>query len=134
MFFCLNAYYFLNGYSRYQDENSLAVRYWIAYQWNRFHFKFQRMKEKLEFDENEFFEILPISTDIQIKNLSSQISPKDRRPLHYENVFKDIKLFFSQKTLNKQFQVQVKFLIQETKKLITNTRKTRKIMKTKKLL
>ena len=92
------------------------------------------MKEKLEFDENEFFEILPISTDIQIKNLSSQISPKDRRLLHYENVFKDIKLFSSQKTLNKQFQVQVKFLIQETKKLITNTTKTRKIMKTKQLL
>ena len=54
------------------------------------------MKEKLEFDENEFFEILSISRDIQIKNLSSQISPKDRRPLHYEDVFKYIKaLFFS---------------------------------------
>ena len=96
MFCCLNAYFFLNGYSRYQDEDSLAVRYWIPYQCNRFHFEFQRMKEKLEFDENEFFEILSISRDIQIKNLSSQISPKDRRPSHYENVFKDIKaLFFS---------------------------------------
>ena len=52
------------------------------------------MKEKIEFDENEFFEILSISRDIQIKNLSSLISPKDRQPSHYENVFKDIKAYF----------------------------------------
>ena len=70
MFCCLNAYFFLNGYSRFQDKDSLAVRYWIAYQCNRFHFEFQRMKEKLEFDENEFFGILSISRGIQIKNLS----------------------------------------------------------------
>ena len=71
----------------------------MQYQGNRFHFEFQRMKEKIEFDENQFFEILSISREIQIKNLSSLISPKDRQPSHYENVFKDIKAFFSQKTL-----------------------------------
>ena len=49
------------------------------------------MKEKIEFDENEFFQILSVSRDIQIINLSSLISPKDRRLPHYENVFKDIK-------------------------------------------
>ena len=114
MFCCLNAYYFLNGNSRYQDEDSLAVRYWVAYQCNRFHFEFQRMKEKIEFDKNEFFENLSISRDIQIKNLSSLSPPKERPP--------------------SQFQVQVKVLIQETKKLITNTKEGRKIMKTKKLV
>ena len=46
MFCCLNAYYFLNGCSRYQAEDSLAVRYWMAYQCSRFHFEFQRIKEK----------------------------------------------------------------------------------------
>ena len=106
----------------------------MAYQCNQFHFEFQRMKEKIEYDKNEFFEILPINRDIHIKNLSSLISPKDRRPSHYKNVFKDIKALFSQKTLKKQFQVQVKVLIQETKKLITNTTETKKIMKTKILL
>ena len=57
------------------------------------------MKEKIEFDENEFFEIRSISRNIQIKNLSSQISPKDKRPSHYENVFKDIKDLFSKKSI-----------------------------------
>ena len=110
MFCCLNAYFFLNSYSRYQDEDSLAVRYWMACQCNRFHFEFQRMKEKIEFDENEFFEILSISRDIHTKNLSSIISPKDRRSSHYENVFKDIKaLFFHKKTLKKQFQVKSRY-------------------------
>ena len=131
MFCCLNAYFFLNGYSPYKDEDSLAVRYWIAYQCNRFHFEFQKMKEKIELYENDIFEILSISRDIHIKDLPSLISPKDRRPSHYENVFKDIKALFSQKTLKKQFQVQVKVLIQERKKLITNTKETKKIMKTK---
>ena len=41
------------------------------------------------------------------------------------------KLFFSQKTLKKQFQVKVKVLIQETMKLIMNTTETKKIMKMK---
>lgn len=57
------------------------------------------MKKKIEFDENEFFEILFISRDVQIKNLSSLISSKDRQPPHYENVFKDIKALFSQKII-----------------------------------
>ena len=99
MFCCLNAYYFLNGYPRHQDKDSIAVRYWMAYQCNRFHFEFQRMKEKIVFDENEFFEILSISRDIQIKNLPSLILPKGRRPSLYENVFKDIKALFFTKNI-----------------------------------
>ena len=57
------------------------------------------MKEKIECDEDKFFENLSISRDIQIKNLSSLISPKDRRPSHYENVFKDIKALFFTKNI-----------------------------------
>ena len=98
MFCCLNAYFFLNGYSRYQDEDSLAVRYWIAYKCNRFHFEFQKMKEKTEFDEDEFLEILSISRDIHTKNLFSLISPKIDHRRIMKNVFKNIKaLFFTKK-------------------------------------
>ena len=74
MFRCLNAYYFLNGYSIKQDQDSLVVRYWMAYQCNRFILELQRIKRKIEFDENEFFEILSFSRDIEIKNFSSPIS------------------------------------------------------------
>ena len=57
------------------------------------------MKEKIVFDENEFFEILSISRDIQIKNLPSLILPKGRRLSLYENVFKDIKALFFTKNV-----------------------------------
>ena len=71
----------------------------MAYQCNRFHFEFQGMKEKIEFDENEFFEILSISRDIQIKNLPSLIPSKDKQPPDYQNLFKDIKSLFSTKNV-----------------------------------
>ena len=57
------------------------------------------MKEKIEFDENEFFEILSISRDIQIKNLPSLIPSKDKQPPHYQNLFKYIKSLFSTKNV-----------------------------------
>ena len=88
MFCCLNAYYFLNGCSRYQAEDSLAVRYWMAYQCSRFHFEFQRIKEKQNLMKMNFLKFVK---DIQIKNLSCLILVKGRPPSHYENVFKDIK-------------------------------------------
>ena len=94
IFWFLNAYYFLNGHSRCQDEDLLTVTYWMEYQCYRFYFEFQKMKEKVEIDENEVFKFLSISRDIQIKNLSSLISPKDWQPSHYENVFKDITAIF----------------------------------------
>ena len=31
MFCCLDACYFLNGYVYYEEEDPLALRYWIAY-------------------------------------------------------------------------------------------------------
>ena len=51
MFCCLNAYYFLNGYVYYEEEDSLAVRYWIAYQYTKFNFTFARIAKVIDFEE-----------------------------------------------------------------------------------
>ena len=106
---CLNFFYLLNGLPRNEGRDSLvldgipvhSISFWIS--------KKSTKKQSLI---NEFFETLSISRDI----LCSLISQKDWLKSHYENVFEDIKaLFFTQKTLKKQLQVQVKVFTSENK-------------------
>ena len=85
VFCCLNAYYFLNGYVYYEEEDSLAVRYWIVYQCTKFNFNFVRIS---------FFENLKIKTAINTSNLSSRTIRDNNRPGHYRNAFDDIKTLY----------------------------------------
>ena len=94
MFCCLNAYYFLNGYVYYEEEDSLAVRYWIAYQCTKFNFNSVRMIKLTDFEEKSFFENLKIKTAISTSNLSSRTIRYNNRPAHYRNVFDDIKTLY----------------------------------------
>ena len=92
MFCCLNAYHFLNGYVYYEEEDSLAVRCWIAYQCTKFNFSFLGMTKVIDFEEKSFFGNLKIKTTINAINLSSRTIRDNNRPSHYRNVSMILKL------------------------------------------
>ena len=94
MFCCLNAYYFLNDYFYYEEEDSIAVRYWIAYKCTKFNFNFRRMAKVIDFEEKSFFGKLKTKAAINTINLSSRTIRDNNRPSHYRNVFDDIKSLY----------------------------------------
>ena len=94
MFCCLNAYYFLNDYVYYEEEDSIVVRYWIAYKCTKFNFNFRRMAKVIDFEEKSFFGKLKIKAAINTINLSSRTIRDNNRPSHYRNVFDDIKSLY----------------------------------------
>ena len=94
MFCCLNAYNFLNAYVYYEEEDSLTVRCWIAYQCTKFNFSFVRMTKVIDFEDKSFFGNLKIKTTINTVNLLSRTIRDNNRPSHYRNVFDDIKSLY----------------------------------------
>ena len=78
----------------YEEEDLLAVRYWIAYQCTKFNFNFALMIKVTDFEEKSFFGNLKSKASINTINLSCRTIRDNNRPSHYRNVFEGIETLY----------------------------------------